>query len=224
MNRVELKENAKKSLKGKWGEAILVLVVFGLISLAVSAIGLINNPNALSSSESLSQFLDSPNQFNFGWAQIISSLLSIAVACLLTLGSVSYFLKVSRNEKVSFSELFSKTNLCFLFFGVTIMVAVFTSLWTLLLIIPGIIATYKYSMVNFIMIDNPEIGVFEAIKRSKEMMNGHKLDYFILHLSFLGWALLSALTFGLLLFYVAPYMNVTCANFYNSIKDKKVTD
>ena len=76
-------------------------------------------------------------------------------------------------------------------------------------------------MVQYIMIDNPELGVMGAIRRSKEMMYGHKLNFFVLQLSFIDWLLLGALTLGILMFYVTPYMNVTYANFYNSIKDQK---
>ncbi len=220
MSRMELKENAKNSLKGKWGEAILVLIIFGVISMAVTGIALIGNNAALNSADSISKFLENPNSFNFGIPQIISSILSILVSAFLALGSVSYFLKVSRNENVTFKELFSKTSLWLLYIGVTIMTSIFIGLWSLLLIIPGIIASYRYSMVNYIMVDNPELGVFGAIKRSKEIMVGHKMDLFILQLSFIGWLLLSMLTLGILMLYVTPYMNVTFANFYNSIKDQ----
>lgn len=220
MSRMELKENAKNSLKGKWGEAILVLIIFGVISMAVTGIALIGNNAALNSADSISKFLENPNSFNFGIPQIISSILGILVSAFLALGSVSYFLKVSRNEEVTFKELFSKTSLWLLYIGVTIMTSIFIGLWSLLLLIPGIIASYRYSMVNYIMVDNPELGVFGAIKRSKEIMVGHKMDLFILQLSFIGWLLLSMLTLGILMLYVTPYMNVTFANFYNSIKDQ----
>ena len=88
----------------------------------------------------------------------------------------------------------------------------------MLLIIPGFIAVFKYSMVNYILVDEPEIGALEAISKSKEMMDGHKLDLFILRLSFLGWILLGLLTFGILYIWLVPYMNVTTVKFYDSIK------
>ncbi len=224
MNRVELKENAKQSLKGKWGQAILVLIIFGAITLAVTSISLIGNASILTNPEALSSLFDKSGNINFGLSQAISVLLNVFVTSFLTLGSVSFFLKVSRNEEVTFKELFSKTKLWLLYIGVSIMTSIFIGLWSLLLIIPGIIATYKYSMVNYIMIDNPELGVFGAIRRSKEIMYGHKFDYFVLQLSFIGWQLLSALTLGILMLYVSPYMSVTCANFYNSIKDKNTNN
>ena len=220
MSRVELKENAKSSLKGNWGQAIIVMIIYGLITLAISCIGFmgkgvnLNDPKAIEAIINGTSSLVSP-------AQVISAILSIFVTSFLALGSVSFYMKLSRNEEVTYKELFSKTGLWALYIGVTVMTSIFVGLWSMLLIIPGIIATYRYAMVDYIMVDNPNIGVFEAIRKSKEMMYGHKLDYFILQLSFLGWAILSVFTFGLLMLYVAPYMNVTCANFYYSIKDEK---
>ena len=219
MSRAELKENAKKSLQGKWGQAILLIIIFGLINAAVLSIACIGNPGILESSETITSFMDGTYNGTLGISFYIAGILSILVAAFLTLGSVSFFLKVSRNEEVTFKELFNKTSLWLLYIGVSIMTSIFIGLWSLLLIIPGIIASYSYSMVNYIMIDNPELGVFGAIRRSKEMMKGHKMDYFVLHLSFIGWGILVGLTCGLLSFYVSPYMSVTNANFYNSIKD-----
>ena len=220
VSRVELKENAKNSLKGKWGQAILVLIIFGIISAIVSSIGLMGKGVNLNDPQVVEAILDGTYSI-ISPAQIISALLTILVTSFFTLGSVSFYMKVSRNEEVTYKELFSKTNLWLLYIGVSIMTSIFVGLWSLLLVIPGIIATYKYSMVNYIMVDNPDIGVFEAIRKSKEMMYGHKLDYFILQLSFIGWAILAVFPFGILMLYVAPYMNVTCANFYYSIKDEK---
>ena len=223
VSRVELKENAKSSLKGNWGQAIIVMIIYGLITLAISCIGFmgkgvnLNDPQAIEAILNGTSSLVSP-------AQVISAILSIFVTSFLALGSVSFYMKLSRNEEVTYKELFSKTGLWALYIGVSVMTAIFVGLWSLLLVIPGIVATYKYAMVDYIMVDNPNIGVFEAIRKSKEMMYGHKLDYFILQFSFLGWAILSVFTFGLLMLYVAPYMNVTCANFYYSIKDEKANN
>ena len=214
MNRVELKTNAKSSLQGKWGEAILLMIIMGAIFFAISCVSMIGGGTATYLST-----LNNDSGASMGFAQILSYILQIIASATLTLGSVSFYLKLSRNEAVTFKELFSKANLWLLFIGVSIMTAIFTTLWSLLFIIPGIIATYRYAMVNYIMIDNPELGVLGSIRRSKEIMYGHKLDYFVLQLSFIGWLLLSVLTCGLLLFYVTPYMSVTTANFYNSIKD-----
>ena len=96
---------------------------------------------------------------------------------------------------------------------------IFTILWSLLFVIPGIIKAYSYRMAFLILADNPELSANEALQKSKEMMKGHKLDLFILDLSFIWWFLLVAITFGVASIYVAPYIGATQANFYESLKE-----
>lgn len=99
-----------------------------------------------------------------------------------------------------------------------ILTSVFTTLWTFLFIIPGFIATINYSQTYYILIDDNEITAYDAIGESKQMMKGHKLEYLILLLSFSGWFILSILTLGVGFLWLIPYIQLTCANFYNSIK------
>ena len=95
----------------------------------------------------------------------------------------------------------------------------FIVLWSFLLIIPGIVKAYEYRMVPYLLADNPEMSRQDAFQISKEMMNGDKMNAFILDLSFIGWDILSALTFGLVgVFYVNPYENATNAELYLELK------
>jgi len=96
---------------------------------------------------------------------------------------------------------------------------VFTLLWALLLVVPGIIAAIRYSMAYYILNDNPEIGAMDAIRRSKEMMEGHKMRFAEMWLSFLGWFLLGIFTFGLGMIYAIPYYRAAKANFYLDLKE-----
>ncbi len=97
----------------------------------------------------------------------------------------------------------------------------YTFLWSLLLVIPGIIKAYEYRMIPYILGDNPAITKEEAFALSKKMMTGQKWKTFVLDLSFLGWNLLSLLTLGILsIFYVEPYMNLTNAELYNTLSGK----
>jgi len=94
----------------------------------------------------------------------------------------------------------------------------FIALWSLLLVIPGIIKAYSYRLVPYLLKDHPELSGTEVITLSRKMMNGHKADAFVLDLSFLGWLLLSALTAGILhIFYVGPYIQATDAELYKAI-------
>jgi uncharacterized membrane protein len=97
-------------------------------------------------------------------------------------------------------------------------------LWSLLFIIPGIIAALNYSMSLFIMAQNPEIGIVEAIELSKKMMKGNKGKLFVLYLSFIGWFLLSGLTFGILMLYVYPYTMTTVAIFFNTVSSPHISE
>ena len=90
----------------------------------------------------------------------------------------------------------------------------FTTLWSLLLVVPGIVKHYEYLMVPYIIAENPAMDYKEAFQISKQMMDGEKMEAFIMDLSFLGWYLLSAVTCGLLaIFYVNPYVQASFATF-----------
>ena len=111
------------------------------------------------------------------------------------------YLKITKKESIAVADLFTGFNkMC-------------RALWL------NILISYAYSMSFYILADNPELTANEALTKSKEMMVGHKMDLFVLHLSFIGWYLLSGITFGIASIYVIPYVSTTVANFYNSIKE-----
>ena len=96
----------------------------------------------------------------------------------------------------------------------------FTTLWSLLLVVPGIVKHYEYLMVPYIIAENPAMDYKEAFQISKQMMDGNKWDAFVLDLSFIGWTLLGVCTFGILLvFYVEPYIYLTRAELYHALKN-----
>ncbi len=102
-----------------------------------------------------------------------------------------------------------------------ILVMVFIFLWSLLLIIPGIIKALSYSMTPYIIAEHPDIDAMAAIDKSKEMMHGNKARLFFMYLSFIGWLILCAFTFGIGLFFLIPYVKMTEANFYVELRGKK---
>ena len=102
-----------------------------------------------------------------------------------------------------------------------ILMSIFIFLWTLLLIIPGIIKAYAYSMTHYIIAENPEIDFMEAIKKSEDMMKGHKFRLFKLHFSFIGWFLLTILTFGIGFIFLYPYYSLAQTNFYIELRGEK---
>lgn len=106
-------------------------------------------------------------------------------------------------------------------FLVVFLVMLFVGLWSLLLVIPGIIMAYAYSMSVYISNDNPELQAMDCIKKSRELMNGHKWDLFVLDLSFIGWILLACLTFGFGFLFLQPYIETAHAEFYKELVDKQ---
>lgn len=101
----------------------------------------------------------------------------------------------------------------------------FTFLWTLLLIIPGIIKSYEYRMIPYILADHSDITTEDAFALSKKMMDGNKMNAFILDLSFIGWHILNAITFGILgIFYLMPYIYQTDAELYHALKQPEQVD
>ena len=140
------------------------------------------------------------------------------ISPVLVYGFTYYNLQISRARKVDISDLFVGFNRFAPVLVAGLLMSVFISLWSLLFVIPGIIAAIKYSFTYYILIDNPDIGGIEAINISKEMTYGYKFDIFILDLSFIGWAFLSILTCGIGFFWLIPYINVTYSNLYDDIK------
>ena len=148
----------------------------------------------------------------------------IILSGVLAFGVMAAYLTLVRTKSTSFETLFSG----FSNFGTTCVVGIlqtiFLTLWSLLFIIPGIVKTYSYSMTYYILRDNPNLSASEAITESRRMMNGYKGKLFCLDLSFIGWFLLCALTFGLLGLYVLPYYNAARARFYEDLKNKPTVE
>ena len=157
-------------------------------------------------------------------ALILSAVSFTIIGSLLLIGAIefgycAYLITVTRNKDSDLGKLLSGFNR----FGDVCITGIlkwlFTGLWSLLFVIPGIVKSYSYAMTMYIMQDHPELSGNDAITKSRQMMDGHKFDLFILDLSFIGWYLLGALTFGILIiFYVEPYRQVTRTNFYEQLR------
>lgn len=206
MNRVELKNHAKVVLKNNWSNAVIVALLFMLISGSAN-FGLSFTLEFFNYSESAKSSIN-----------LIFNFVSIILEALFILGYKSYYLKLSRNQEAGIDDLLSKTNMFLVVLVTMILTSIFTTLWTLLLIIPGIIAAISYSQTFYILLDNEGMQAMDAIKESKRIMNGHKMDYFILSLSFTGWIILALFTCGIGFLWLIPYMEVTYSNFYNEIR------
>lgn len=140
----------------------------------------------------------------------------------LSLSLVMVYLGLTEGKKPCLEDLVGGLKLLARAWCLSLMVGVFTFLWGLLLWIPGIIKAISYSMSFFVLADDPELTASQALNISKEITKGHKMEIFVLGLSFIGWMLLGTITLGIGLIYVIPYMETTMANFYQSIKPAKI--
>ncbi|WP_088072438.1 DUF975 family protein [Gottfriedia luciferensis] len=215
-----IKRTAKNRLSGNWGKAILVLVIYGVIQGIIHM--LLNGP--VNNHYTGNLFLDPTNTTEtvpLGVSSVIQIVTTLLNA-LFSYGLIVYFIKIIRDEEKSFSDLFYyfKSGQQFVrALLVFILVTIFTILWTILLIVPGIIKSLAYSQTGYILKDHPEMKPLDAITLSRRMMDGYKWKLFLLGLSFIGWGILVIITFGLALFYVGPYYYATLAQFYEEVKE-----
>lgn len=154
-----------------------------------------------------------------GAIPILGPVASLLVGGPLLLGLIGYFIKFARRQECDIENLFDGFRLFVPAMVLYLLVVVFTILWSLLLIIPGIIAALGYSMTFFIMNDNPQIQAMDAINLSKEMMRGQKGKLFLLYLSFIGWGILCVLTLGIGFLWLSPYMYTSMAYFYEDLRN-----
>ena len=190
---VDLMQMAQESLKGKWWLAVGTFLVYMIIVVAIQSIPQVGRVAIL------------------------------IVSGPFALGVVIFSLSISRNQEARLEQIFQGFNNFITALKAYVFSLLFIFLWSILLIVPGIIAALSYSMTFFIIADDNSISALEAIKKSKKMMDGYKWKYFCLYLRFIGWALLCILTLGIGFLWLIPYMQVSVAKFYDDIKGNSLT-
>ena len=229
LRAADYRERARASLSGNWGMAVLVCFVGALLGGIQSVIPVTANyqygegmsVQIFGINMSLNQL---PAEM-LGILAVMMSILSIyalaqfVIGGVVELGMCAYFSKRALGENADIKDEFAYFQYFGKALGLRIVTSIFIFLWTMLFIIPGLIATYRYAMAPYILADNPELTARESLNESKRIMDGHKFDLFVLQLSFFWWYILGSITFGIAYVYVIPYINATTANFYNSIKE-----
>jgi uncharacterized membrane protein len=207
----ELKRQARLSLRGKWGLAVLLTLIVFLINIILPLIV------EIIISGGFTQWLFQ-DETPLG-ASIFSTLLYI-VLLPLTIAVYWFYLTLVRKENPDLYKVFSiykdgKNTLKLIY--ASILQGIFLFLWTLLFIIPGIIKSMSYSQMFFLLRDFPKLTVLEAISESKKRMKGLKWKYFLMNLSFIGWGILCLFSLGIGFFWLIPYIGATTAIFYNEL-------
>lgn len=220
MDRSILKMDAKTAMKEAAVSPYGVTIIYGIIILILTVV-----QRAFDEWGTIiikaGEYIDPAQLTSYAVSSVAFTAIYFVITTILEFGYLLYCLKVSnRDSSMSYSDLFLGIRYVFKVLGLSIMMFIFIFLWSLLLIVPGIIAAYRYSQAVFILAENPEKGIMQCIRESKEMMINHKFEYFVLELSFILWFLLLLVTCGLASIYVNPYMTVTKANYYNAIKPK----
>ena len=169
-------------------------------------------------------------QLFFGTIRTYGLVLSILLGLMLpvvSLGFISYCLKITRKKAGDYKDLLAGFSLFFKAILLSLMATVFILLWSLLFFFPGIAAHYRYRLVYYILLDDPKKSVIQCFRESKRLMRRRKLDLFLIDLSFLGWVILSILVMSLIIpifpvvsIWLTPYYGLTQAAFYNQVMNE----
>ena len=207
------KNEALAALKGNWAPSVLAVLVFMAVVIALMAPYLIKSLTLTDTTD----LEAAKGLLGWFWVYFLGLIL---VGFPLMVGLVNSFKKllttgenhVTENEfKIGFGNWLHHT------WGYLLR-SIFTFLWALLFLIPGIVKSLSYAMSNYILADYPELSAYKAIKLSQEMMDGHKYDLFYLYLGFVGWYILAIFTLGIGFFWLIPYVQTAQASFYQDVK------
>lgn len=219
MTSSDIRSRARQTLAGKWGIAVLAAFLAALLGGLATGSG-----GRIEIDEDLLKSLPRVVRAYIGVALSFGGILGLAQFILggvVQLGYSRFLLDMHDGKGAEVSDLFSQFDRFGDGFCLNLLRGIFIFLWSLLLVIPGIVASLSYSMAHFIMVENPNMTAREALRASKELMDGHKWDLFCLNLSFIGWILLCILTLGIGYLWLDPYMNAAHAAFYRSIRARE---
>jgi uncharacterized membrane protein len=199
IDRANLKQTAKNQMKGKWGQGALFTLVYMIIVLGISGFS------------------------NIKFIGAVFGLASIVINPPIFLGLyLSFIILVKENGNLEVGNLFKGFDQFARSLAIYWWQFLWIFLWTLVLVVPGIIKSLAYSQAMFIVADNPKVGVRDAIKISIKMTEGYKGEIFVMCLSFLGWILLGILSLFIGFLWITPYMFTTYTNLFYKLKETSI--
>ena len=221
-----IKSNARDFIRGRLWMFWSVLLVVGIIeSLANSLPQWIFGDRLSNLSDIIAGNPDNiPKEISssvFGWYYVLNVLITI-VLIPLNIGVAQNVLAWPRGEDVNkWKVLFGGFNSAKIFFkqvGVVVLNTILCALWAILLVVPGIIKGLAYSMYPYVLRDEPDLSVWQTLKKSEAIMKGYKGKLFLMYLSFVGWFILGAFTFGILYIWLTPYVMTSTVKFYDDVR------
>lgn len=223
MNRQEIKMKAKEIVKNNLGNfwrgyAFILILSYVLQFLVLK----ISSFKVFDKCLFMIDLLDS-EQCLFSKIDIVGSIGSILITLIiapLSFGFIYYILKLIRKENLDVNDIFKFKNNFLVIFILNLIIAFLTEIGYVFLIIPGIIISLNYALVSYVYADK-QASIKDTLKESRELITGYRLDYLIFNLSFIGWMILSVLTFGVLLIWVLPYYQISQALYYENLQKIK---
>ena len=215
MNYSAIRARARENLRGHWKVSVAAAFVAAIFGALVATSG-----SNMQITKQLSEETDLKGLAMMAAAAAglgTFNLLRLILGGVVQLGYSKFLLAQHDGTDYEVKDLFSQFDRFSVGFLQLFLRELYVILWTLLLIIPGIIKGFSYAMTPFILADHPELTASQAIRRSQELMQGHKGELFVLGLTFIGWNMLSALTLGIGSLWVNPYMNAAYAAFYREL-------
>ena len=230
INRAQLKQEAKDVMRGAKVSPYGFTLVYLLIGLVLSSLSLYASVPSLMNSIQQMQEIDPSIKMPFyltylnalpalpvGMTGFVSILVGL-VAAVLEAGVVLYHLGVRQGKEMPFSTLFEGFGMAGRVILLTILESLFVALWSMLFVIPGIVAAYRYRFALYNLCENPDLSPMDAIRMSKAQTKGFKGKLFVLDLSFIGWEILSGFTSGILNIWLYPYIAQTDIGYFQTIK------
>ena len=224
MEASTLRARARANLAGNWGLSIGVAAVAALLGGTITGSSFLPQINEYISIPFLQEIAVAMDRgirigsFTFSFRSGLLGFAAFILGGVLQLGYVKFLLKQHDGQNPEFNDLFSEFDRFGTGFAQYFLRSLYTTLWSLLLIIPGIIKAISYSMTPFILAEHPDLTASRAIELSMQMMDGHKMELFILDLTFIGWSLLAALTGNIGYLFLNPYTNAAHAAFYRQLQ------
>lgn len=221
--RKKYKQFAKQQLKNRWTVPVLMTIVSSLILVLFNIPGMIKTLQsgyleALNSDYTFEELLLAYNEYSSQATSTLTIIIRTLVESILSVAGISVYLKMSRSpEKVFFKNFIEGFNNWYRAVLAGLWQYLWVFIWTFLFIIPGIIKAIAYSQTFYIITEFENISITKAMRISILITKGHKADLFVTYLSFLGWLLISVLTFGIALFWVEPYIEMTFVNVYHAL-------
>ena len=221
IDRVYLKQASREAMRGKNPSVYLVSFIFIVIT---TILGNLNITIQMGNwdIESMMEAMMAGKEIIMEQIGLWGTVILIAITLMTTVinaGYSWYCMEISRGIKAGVGDIFDGFGIFFKIIWLSIVAGFFVFLWSLLLIIPGIIASYRYCMAIYILMDDPDKSVMQCIRESKAITKGYKWSIFVLQLSFIGWNILCIIPFVTI--FVTPYYGITFANYYNTLSGWK---